>query len=227
VKRIQTIPGGRGGELTPFEPGERRVGRPAGAPNKTTRVLKEAGILAAEIVGFPKFKRDKRGDIVPGSVQARGHRHRRQAHEAPCAYAGGISEHIFGPLDLLIHVKGYAALETRAAAERARLLIGQAEAVGEPIEDPLLLFSVLYGIHVANLVAFNGDVCREVGAQFLALAEKQDATVPLMIGHPIMGVTFVHTGNFAGSRAHLDRAFALYDPVGTVRWRRDLAQILE
>jgi hypothetical protein len=69
---VKKIPGGRGGELTPFEPGERRVGRPAGVPNKTTRVLKEAGILAAEIVGFPKFKRDEHGDIVPGSVQATG-----------------------------------------------------------------------------------------------------------------------------------------------------------
>jgi hypothetical protein len=35
-------------------------------------MLKEAGILAAEIAGFPKFKRDKHGDIVPGSVQATG-----------------------------------------------------------------------------------------------------------------------------------------------------------
>jgi hypothetical protein len=69
---VKKIPGGRGGELTPFEPGERRAGRPAGVPNKTTRVLKEAGILAAEIVGFPKFKRDKHGHIVPGSVQATG-----------------------------------------------------------------------------------------------------------------------------------------------------------
>jgi hypothetical protein len=48
------------------------VGRRPGVPNKTTRVLKEAGILAAEIVGFPKFKRDKYGDIVPGSAQATG-----------------------------------------------------------------------------------------------------------------------------------------------------------
>ena len=58
----------------------------------------------------------------------------------------------------LIHVKGYAAAETKAAAEQARLLIEQAEALGEPPEDPLLLFSVLYAFWVANYVAFNGDV---------------------------------------------------------------------
>ena len=45
----------------------------------------------------------------------------------------------------LIHVKGYAAPETKAAAERARLLIERAEALGEPPEDPLLLFSALFG----------------------------------------------------------------------------------
>ena len=77
----------------------------------------------------------------------------------------------------LIHVKGYAAPETKAAAERARLLIEQAEALGEPPEDPLLLFSVLYGFWVASYVAFNGDVVRELAAQFLALAEKQGTTV--------------------------------------------------
>jgi hypothetical protein len=32
----------------------------------------------------------------------------------------------------LIHVKGYAAPETRAATERARLLIDQAQALGDP-----------------------------------------------------------------------------------------------
>jgi hypothetical protein len=35
--------------------------------------------------------------------------------------------------------------ETKVAAERARLLIEQSETLGEPPEDPLLLFSVLYG----------------------------------------------------------------------------------
>src|SRR6202008_4907630 len=72
----------------------------------------------------------------------------------------------------LQNVKGQAAPETKAAAERARLLIEQAEALGEPPEDPLLLFSALYGIWIASYVAFNGDAMREVAAQFLARAEK-------------------------------------------------------
>ena len=112
----------------------------------------------------------------------------------------------------LIHVKGYAAPETKAAAEQARLLIEQAEALGEPAEDPLLLFSVLYGFWVANYVAFNGDVMRELAAQFLALAEKQRATVPLMIGHRLMGLSLLCTGDIAEGRAHFDQAIALYDP---------------
>jgi predicted ATPase len=112
----------------------------------------------------------------------------------------------------LIHVKGYAAAETKAAAKQARLLIEQAEALGEPPEDPLLLFSVLYAFWVANYVAFNGDVCRDLAAQFLALAEKQRATVPIMIGHRLMGNSLSHSGEIAESRPHYDRAIALYDP---------------
>jgi class 3 adenylate cyclase/predicted ATPase len=111
----------------------------------------------------------------------------------------------------LMHVKGYAAPETKAAAERARLLIEQAEALGEPPEDPLLLFSILYSFWTASFVAFNGDALRELAGQFLTLAEKRRATVPLMIGHRIMG-SVLHTGALAEGRAHLDRAIALYDP---------------
>ena len=94
----------------------------------------------------------------------------------------------------LIHVKGYVAPETKAAVERARLLIEQAEALGEPLDDPLLLFSVLFGFWVASYVAFNGDVVRELAAQFLALAERQGATAPLMIGHRMMGVSLADYG---------------------------------
>ena len=97
----------------------------------------------------------------------------------------------------LIHVKGYASPETRAAVERAHFLIEQAEALGEPLKDPLLLFSVLYGFWVANYVAFNGDMMRELAAQFLSLAEKRKATVPVMTGHRIVGTTLLYMGDFA------------------------------
>ena len=112
----------------------------------------------------------------------------------------------------LFHVKGYASPEAKAAAERARMLIEQAEAFGEPPEDPLLLFSVLYAFWVANYAAFNGEVLRELAAQFLALAEKQGGTVSLMFGHRVMGTSLVYTGDIAEGRVHYDQAISLYDP---------------
>jgi tetratricopeptide (TPR) repeat protein len=112
----------------------------------------------------------------------------------------------------LMHIKGYSAPETKASFEQARLYIEQAEALGEPLEDPLLLFSILYGSWVENLAAFNGDVCRELAGQFLALAEKQEATIPLMVGHRIMGRSLMDTGDIAEGRAHYDQAIALYEP---------------
>jgi predicted ATPase len=117
-----------------------------------------------------------------------------------------------GIITPLIHVKGYAAPETKAATERARLLVKQAEMLGEPPEDPLLLFSVLYGVWVANLFAINGDAIRELAAQFLALAEKQGETAMIMIGRRLMGMSLMCTGDVAESRAHYNQALMLYDP---------------
>jgi class 3 adenylate cyclase/predicted ATPase len=113
----------------------------------------------------------------------------------------------------LTHIRGYAAPETKAAMERARLLIEQAEALGEAPEDPLLLFSVLYSFWIANQIAFNGDALRELATQFLGLAEKQRATVPLMIGHRFMGNALLMTGKVTDGRAHYDQAVALYNPL--------------
>ena len=113
----------------------------------------------------------------------------------------------------LMPTKGHAAPETKAAFDEARLLIEEAEALGEPPEDPLLLFSVLYGFYVAHWSAFNGDAVRELAAQFLALAEKQGTTVPLMVGHRQMGAALTYTGDIAQGRAHFDQALGLYDPV--------------
>jgi class 3 adenylate cyclase/predicted ATPase len=113
----------------------------------------------------------------------------------------------------LLHVKGYAAPEAKAAAQRARALIERAHALDEPPDDPLLLFSALYGYWTAIFTAFNGDVARELASQFLMLAEKQGTTVPLLVAHRIMGSTLLCSGKIAEGRAHFDKGIALYDPV--------------
>jgi class 3 adenylate cyclase/predicted ATPase len=117
-----------------------------------------------------------------------------------------------GLMNTLMHTKGHAAQETRAAAERAHLFIKNAEALGDPPEDPLLTFSVLWSFWVANFGAFNGDIVRQLASELLILAEKQGASVPLMIAHRSTALALLHTGDVAQCRHHFDRAIALYDP---------------
>ena len=133
-------------------------------------------------------------------------------------------------INSLIHIKGYGASETRAAVERGRLLVERAEAFGEPPEDPLLLFSVLYGNWVASYVGSNVDVAYELAAQLLAFAEKLKATVPLMIGTSVLGTSLLRLGEFAEARVHHNRALGLYDPAKhrplATRFGQDLGHIL-
>ena len=113
----------------------------------------------------------------------------------------------------LIHVNGFAASETKAAVERAHLLIEQAEAIDDAAEDSVLLFSVLYGLWVAQAVAFNNsDVVLELAMQSLALAERRSAAIPLMIGHRLMGTSLLYTADYIEAQKHLGKVIALYDP---------------
>ena len=97
-------------------------------------------------------------------------------------------------INALMHIKGYAAPETKAAAERARLLIEQAEALGEPPEDPLLLFSVLYGFWVCELCSVQRRrVARPCGAVPGARREAEG-------DHPAHGWASPHGFFLAGAR---------------------------
>jgi class 3 adenylate cyclase/predicted ATPase len=113
----------------------------------------------------------------------------------------------------LIHTKGHAAPETKAAFNHARSLIEQAAALGEAPEDPLVAYAVLYGVWVRNRMAFNGPVALDLAAQFQAMARAEGATVPLMLGHLLAGISLVVTGGLAAGKSELDQAVALYDPV--------------
>jgi hypothetical protein len=65
---------------------------------------------------------------------------------------------------------------------------------------------------VANYVASNGGAMRDLSNDFLALAEKQSATMALIVGHRLVGTSLVCSGELPEGRAHLDRAIALYNP---------------
>jgi len=112
----------------------------------------------------------------------------------------------------LQHVKGQGAPDVKVAAERAILLIEQAEALGEAPEDPLLLFMALSTLSGTYLTAFDGAQACESAARLLALAEKQKDTLPVVFAHCRFGVALVEMGNFAQGLVHL-RAIALYDPL--------------
>ena len=115
-------------------------------------------------------------------------------------------------INTLFHVKGYAAEETQAAVEKAKLLIAEAEAQGEPPEDPLLFLSVLFAAGTASFVAFNGDVLRRQSEEYMAFAEKAGTPTSLMLGRRGVGAALIWTGDFVEGRRRLDEAIAFYDP---------------
>ena len=112
---------------------------------------------------------------------------------------------------VLAHLKGYTAPETKAAVERTRQLIEQAEARGEAPEDPMLLFSLLNSLWTGSIVTFNGKEACGLAAEFLARAERQEAAAPVVNGYRLVGTSLLMTGNIANGRAHLDRGIALCD----------------
>lgn len=59
TKPPRTVTSPNGNELTPFT-SENNRGRPVGSMNKTTRILKEAGIMAAQLAGRRLTLLDKR-----------------------------------------------------------------------------------------------------------------------------------------------------------------------
>ncbi len=115
--------------------------------------------------------------------------------------------------NVLVHLKGYAAPESKEALERARLLVEQAERRGEPPENPLLLFSLLNGLWTANIVSFNGDAACGFAAEFLTRAKNQNAAGPIVDGYRLVGTSLLMTGDIAGGRAHFDRGIGLGDPI--------------
>ena len=173
----------------------------------------EAGLIetAAGLWGSAGQRSLERSALIEAAVQLSRALDQIATLPSTSALRGKQIEIQVALINPLMHVKGYGAPETKAAAERARLLIEEAKSRGELPEDPQLLFSVLHGFAMVNLVTFNGKALRELAQQFLALAHAQSSTVPLVVGHRIMGHSRLFTGDVAESRVHYDRSIELYD----------------
>ena len=126
-----------------------------------------------------------------------------------------------GLANALYHAKGAAATETKAAFDQARVMIEQAEALGEHVEDPLLLYSVLYGFFIAKFMDFDGDAACALARQFLTLAEQQKATVPIMVGHRLLANSFLVIGDVAEApRSPSTALWRFMIPLRIAPWRR-------
>jgi tetratricopeptide (TPR) repeat protein len=112
----------------------------------------------------------------------------------------------------LVATKGYAAAEVEQVYTRAQELCLQ---VGEPLQ----VAQVLYGLWVFNAVKGDLTAALALGEQFLTVAHQQQDSVLSLVVHAVMGGTLLWRGEFAPAQAHLDQAFAFYDPTH----HRDLA----
>ncbi len=117
-----------------------------------------------------------------------------------------------GLASTLLLRRGYTSAEARAALSKTLALIRQADALGEPVDDPLALFTTLHGFWVASVVSSSGDATQELAAQCLALAKRAGAKGELIAGHRAVGLTLLFSGDILASRAHFDQAIALYSP---------------
>jgi DNA-binding winged helix-turn-helix (wHTH) protein/predicted ATPase len=113
----------------------------------------------------------------------------------------------------LMHTKGYSAPETKRALDQARSSVERAAARGEPLEDPLSMFSVMHGFWVASHVGFDGVAVRDLAMKIMKLAKQQSRTFPLIVAHRVMGTSLVYLGKPRHARIQFNKALALYDPI--------------
>jgi predicted ATPase/class 3 adenylate cyclase len=105
----------------------------------------------------------------------------------------------------LIATKGWASPETEAAYTRAWEICQQTRDTSWP-------FAVLWGLSNVYVVRADLTKHREVGAQFLSLAEQQSDAILLLVAHYLTGQNLLHVGEYVTGLAHFNQACALYDP---------------
>jgi predicted ATPase/DNA-binding winged helix-turn-helix (wHTH) protein len=105
----------------------------------------------------------------------------------------------------LVAVQGYGSLDVEHTYLRARELCQQTG-------DALQLSQVLWGLATCYLVRAEHQTARDLGEQLLALAQRQQDTGLLCVGHFALGAALYCLGAFAPAHEHLAQSIALDDP---------------
>jgi predicted ATPase len=103
--------------------------------------------------------------------------------------------------------KGYADPEAVAALERANRLVTETAAVGTPVH-----FSILWGLYVSNLNAGAIAASLEHATNFLSVAQSQPSSGPLVVGHSILALSLMRSGDYRAALAHFETAASFYRP---------------
>ena len=104
-----------------------------------------------------------------------------------------------------IALKGYGSLETEQAAAKAR-------EIAEKVGDSTQIFPVRYAEWAVNAVRGNTISARDLAERYLAEANRQSDTVPVVVGHRMLGTTLVNLGELTSAREQLETCVSLYDP---------------
>jgi predicted ATPase len=99
------------------------------------------------------------------------------------------------PGTALMATKGWAAPEVGAAYTRARVL-------GQRVGDTLQLFPVLWGLHGFYVVRAEYQAAREIGEQFLDLAQHRQDPVFLAEAHFTLGNCLFQLAEFVPACEH-------------------------
>lgn len=103
--------------------------------------------------------------------------------------------------------KGYAHWEVSEALGRARSLILETQGAGTIAE-----FAMLSGLVGVNYIGGASKVALQQAKEFLSLAQSLTQPELLLMGHQLVGMTMIVTGDFPAALSHLECAVELYKP---------------
>jgi tetratricopeptide (TPR) repeat protein len=106
----------------------------------------------------------------------------------------------------LLSTKGWSAPEVGRALDRARELC-------EKLEEPSLLFPILFLMHARAGSLGDFQTALEAGEQMLTIAERSEAVEPRIVAHAALAWALLAGGEFALALVHVERVGDLYDPI--------------